>query len=82
MPARHELKIWPDFFHPLVLRKKNFEIRWDDRGYCVGDLLHLREWDPRNKQYTGRETFRRVTWINKSFGMMPGFVCLALEVTE
>lgn len=76
----HELKIWPDFFQPLVLRKKTFEIRWDDRGYAIGDQLHLREWNPKTRQYTGRETYRRVTWIGKSFGLLPGHVCLALEV--
>ena len=75
----HELKLWPDFYRPMVLGKKTFEIRWDDRGFAVGDVLHLREWEPNSKTYTGRETRRKVSWIGKAFGLMPGFVCLALE---
>jgi len=75
----HELKLWPDFYRPLVAGKKTFELRYDDRGYAVGDVLHLREFEATTRHYTGRETRRKITWIGKAFGLQPGFVCMALE---
>lgn len=36
---KHELKIDPDVFDDVVSGRKTFEIRYDDRGYEVGDLL-------------------------------------------
>ncbi|WCR29734.1 DUF3850 domain-containing protein [Paenibacillus thiaminolyticus] len=51
--VEHKLKIWPEHFeavtHPDPRRRKTVEIRKDDRGYCVGDTLHLQEWDPKNR---------------------------------
>ena len=38
---RHELKIDPDVFNDVVAGVKSFEIRKDDRGFNVGDILHL-----------------------------------------
>ena len=46
MPTEHDLKVWPAFFDPLADGTKPFEARKDDRGFAVGDVLHLREYDP------------------------------------
>ena len=42
----HELKTWPEPFAAVVSGAKTYEIRKDDRGYSVGDVLVLKEWDP------------------------------------
>ncbi len=78
---RHELKTWPPFFADIVSGAKPFELRRDDRGYTVGDVLHLREWDPATGDYTGRDVLREVSYIIRDapdFGLMPGFVVLGL----
>lgn len=49
----HFLKLSTRFFDDVEKRRKNFEIRWNDRGFIVGDWLVLREWD--GEEYTGRE---------------------------
>lgn len=49
----HKLKILPEYFDAIASRKKTFELRKDDRGYKVGDILWFREWD--GERYTGRE---------------------------
>lgn len=62
-PPEHELKTWPDYFNALLDGRKRFEYRRDDRGFKVGDTLHLREWEPTFENYTGREMRVRVTYI-------------------
>ena len=48
----HELKILPEYFEEVLKGNKRFELRKDDRGYCVGDFLTLHEFE--NGEYTGR----------------------------
>jgi len=58
-----ELKCWPPYFQDVVDGKKTFEVRVNDRNYKVGDTLHLREWKPETKTYTGRTFNVNVTYI-------------------
>lgn len=41
----HELKLDIKYFDDVKSGKKNFEIRKNDRGYEVGDILELKAWD-------------------------------------
>lgn len=64
----HELKTWPEPFQAVLDGRKRFEVRKDDRGFAVGDLLRLKEWEPSDHhwpygRYTGRETLVRVTYL-------------------
>src|SRR5262245_16198439 len=69
----HELKSWPDFFTPIFDGSKMFDLRYNkDRNFKVGDTLRLREWNDRMKEYTGRETSRRITHILDGIG--PGCI--------
>lgn len=102
----HELKVWPEFFDPLDRNEKTFEARRNDRGFKVGDILHLREFVPagfephiltgnyqqdvmppevRAERYTGRECWRKITYIlhggvNAPFGVVDEHVILGLAV--
>jgi hypothetical protein len=84
----HELKCWPVYFSAILDGSKTFEFRKNDRGFAVGDTLHLREWAPTAVdstsvagEYTGRETRRRVTYVllGGSFGVAAGYCVLGLE---
>ena len=75
----HELKTWPDYYRHLVDGTKNFEYRRDDRGFKVGDVLYLREWEPNYDKYTGREMRRKVTYI---LPVSTTFVVMALNETD
>lgn len=46
MANHHELKIWPQYFEHVKRGTKTFEYRRDDRGFCFGDIVTLKEWDP------------------------------------
>jgi len=61
--VRHFLKIWPEFFEPVMSGVKRFEVRKNDRNFQVDDVLDLSEWNPRNKEFTGRTVTVRVTYI-------------------
>lgn len=84
--AEHELKILPAFFAAVQDGTKTFEVRRDDRGFAVGDVLHLRERHPM-AGYTGRELRRVVTFMlaGGQYGIEAGYCVLGLldaEVTE
>jgi hypothetical protein len=82
----HELKCWPPFFDAIVSGAKTHEIRKDDRGYVVGDLLRLFEWSPPEKgerkgTYTGRACDVLVTHITRDvFGLPSGVVVMSVKL--
>ena len=74
--TKHELKCLPEYFDAVAWQGKRFEIRKDDRGYHVGDLVQLREWD--GEKYTGRilssQTVRYI--LRDAPGLMDGYCIL------
>lgn len=87
-PKIHELKVWPPYFRAVKDGAKPFEIRYDDRGFEVGDKLFLREFSPLGyykadeaAYYTGRTCIRKISYIlrGKEWGLMDGYVVLGLQ---
>ncbi len=68
---KHRLKVWPEYFEPLVAGEKKFEIRVNDRCFEVGDMLVLREFDQETEKYTGRAVFADVTYILSGAPFLP-----------
>lgn len=60
-----EKKIWPGYFDEVLSGNKTFEVRLYDFDVNEGDLLVLREWDPKTKKYTGRSIKRQVGYVLK-----------------
>ncbi|MFH1072161.1 MAG: DUF3850 domain-containing protein [Nanoarchaeota archaeon] len=58
-----EKKIWPEFFRKIKSGDKTFEIRLADFMCKPGDILYLREWDPKTKTYTGKSMKKKVTFV-------------------
>lgn len=61
-----EKKIHPQYFDKIASGEKNFELRLADWECSPGDTLLLREWDPKTKEYTGREIEKKVTYVLKT----------------
>ena len=77
-PKVIDLKIEPKYFEAQEKGNKNFEIRKNDRGYRVGDVLWLKEYDPEKKQYTGNTLKRKITYIT-SYKQQEGYVVLGTK---
>jgi hypothetical protein len=75
----HELKSWVGLFEPIFNGTKTHELRVLDRNYMVGDTLRLREYDPVEGTYTGRECFVEVTYITSSHHSPCAFSPIALH---
>jgi hypothetical protein len=81
-----ELKCWPEPFDAIVRQQKCFEFRRDDRGFLVGDVLHLRRWEPeRSNQiegYRGGGCLCLVTYVLRApnFGVPEGYCVLSIEL--
>lgn len=80
----HELKCWPQYFRPLADGVKTFELRRDDRGFSLFDILRIREFVPLTGKYTGREVTRRVVYIlhGPKLGLADGWLILGLGPTD
>ena len=79
-PVEHNLKVWPEHFKLVKAEVKSFELRLDDRGYRVGDILNLREFDPVSEEFTGQALKRTVTCIiGGGPWLTEGYVCLGLK---
>ena len=76
----HELKIKPEYFLPVFNRRKNFELRKNDRGFQVGDEIVFKEFD--GQKYTGGFVSRTITYVLKDcpeYGLQDGYCILGLE---
>ncbi len=80
--TRHELKTVPRYFYRLWDGSKKFEVRRNDRGFEVGDILILRESDVYVGQfeggYSGREVVAKITYIFR----LPELIKLSMSQQE
>lgn len=73
--AKHDLKILPQYYDDVMMEKKCFELRKNDRDYQVGDVFLLREWNP-EKGYTGRWYANVIEYVLKDcpeYGLQEGY---------
>jgi hypothetical protein len=86
-----ELKSWKHFFEAIANGSKKHDVRsLKDRSYKVGEVLLLKEYDPFEGTYTGREQKVRVTFITSrdtpcafsSGGLDPNLAILSLELVN
>ncbi len=65
----HELKIWPQYFERVRDGSKTFEVRNNDRGFQMGDIVKLKEYRidkitlPEDHRYTGRILVFKIGYV-------------------
>lgn len=81
--ATHELKTVRPHFDAVASGAKHVEIRKNDRGFEVGDLLVLCEYDASKGALSGRYIEVRVTHVLREFaGLARGYVALSFEPAQ
>ncbi len=88
-PKRHLLKSWTHFFHAIKAGRKLHDLRADDRGYTIGDICVLQEFDNIHGGCTGAECEAEITYITdrntpcafSSAVLQPGYCILSLKVS-
>jgi len=58
-----EKKVWTYYFQKILDGKKNFELRLANFQCREGDILVLKEWDPEDGVYTGRQIEKEITYV-------------------
>ncbi len=78
----HRLKTDPSPFEALWLGYKTFEVRLDDRGFALADVLVMEEWV--NGYPTGREVSAMVSHILQGgqYGVSEGWVVMSLRYLD
>ena len=72
----HIIKMSQDFFPAYKSRKRNGQIRLNDRSYQEGDLLIIQEWSDLLKVKTGAEFIAQITNISSPPGMLPDHILI------
>ena len=63
---RIEKKAWPGFLDKIQSGEKTYDLRLADFECKPGDVLVLKEWDPKTEQYTGKVLEKKVTYVSKT----------------
>ena len=81
MNKTHELKTWPDVFQETLDGLMCHQFRRNDRDFVIGDILHLREFEPVGERYTGRSIRAIITSISygPEWGIPTGFVVMSIK---
>lgn len=76
----HELKTVNPYFQDVWDKKKNFELRKNDRGFKAGDKLILKEYDEESKKYTNRnvECFVQYVVHGPIWGLSDGYCIMGI----
>lgn len=78
----HALKCEERFYDMTINNEKNYEIRFNDRNFAVGDIIVLYEWNSEKKEYTGRSTAYHIKSIVSADdfpqGLKEGYVILGI----
>ena len=83
----HELKCWPRGFAAVGMGVKRADVRPDDRAFKERDLIHLREYEPQTREYTGNDVVCWITHIQRLDeepfeGFPEGWVMLSIKLLQ
>lgn len=76
----HEVKLASMSYDDVASGKRTFELRKNDRGYKVGDILHMLEF--KNGKHTGRTIKADIVYMLEEYtGLVEDYCILGIKVT-
>ena len=76
----HEVKLASMSYDDVASGKRTFELRKNDRGYKVGDILHMLEF--KNGKHTGRTIKANIVYMLEEYtGLVEDYCILGIKVT-
>lgn len=69
----HKLKIEDAYYEQIISGEKNFEVRFNDRGYQKGDNLEFKTIDG-----FSRDGIWEITYVHSGMGLNSGWVVLGI----
>ena len=77
----HELKIKDNYYEEIVLGKKKFELRKNDRDYKVGDLITFQVVMEDGRTYSSHLLYQIVYILENvpEYGLQEGYCILGIE---
>jgi hypothetical protein len=79
--TQHLLKIRKEFADAIVAGDKTFEIRWNDRGFEVGQRVYFQaigeDGNPIDHPINGRRF--RISYMLTGWGLKDGYVAFGIE---
>lgn len=77
----HSLKTVEPHFTDVWDGRKKMDIRFDDRGFKVGDFLHLLQYDDQNDKLSGKLIIAKVLHILKDEQFLqPNYCAMSLDI--
>lgn len=76
----HRIKILPEYYTAVQVGKKNFEVRYNDRNYQIGDTVILQEWEA--GRLTGNQLKRKIEYMylgEDMYGLEKGYCVLGMK---
>ena len=82
----HEVKIWELYADAVLSGEKNFEIRFNDRGYQKGDRLKFTVMNNVGTQsvltHGLNDKEYEITYVHSILGMADNYVALAIKAVK
>lgn len=82
----HEVKICESYADAVLSKEKNFEIRFNDRGYQKGDRLKFTVTDDNGYQrifaHRLNDKEYEITYVHSGLGMANNYVALAIKAVK
>ncbi len=75
--AYHQIKIQTKYLDEVLAGRKQFEIRYNDRDYRVGDIVTMTEFDPEKEIKKPRSFIGEIKYLT-DFAQKPGWVVFSL----
>lgn len=78
----HEIKVYKSYANAIIEGRKNFEVRFNDRGYNAGDQVKFKVYDGIYREYTHPLDGRiyDVTYVQSGLGLKKDYVVFGIKV--